>query len=64
VALYVRDCFNFIELDDCEDKVECSWVKIRGKANKAVILLGVCYRPPNLNEVVDEVCYKRLAEAS
>jgi len=32
VALYVRDCFDCIELDDCDDKVECFWVKMRGKA--------------------------------
>ena len=29
-----------IELDDCDDKVECFWEKGRGKANKADILLG------------------------
>jgi len=47
VALYVRVCFDCIELDDCNDKVKCLWVKMRGKANKADILLGVCYRPLN-----------------
>jgi len=47
MALYVRDCFDCIELNDCDDKVECLCVKMRGKANKADILLGVCYRPPN-----------------
>jgi len=26
-------------------KVECLWVKLKGKANKADILLGVFYRP-------------------
>jgi len=44
VALYVRDCFDCIELDDSDDKVECLWLKMRGKSNKADILLGVCYR--------------------
>jgi len=42
---------NFIHRDD---KVECLWVKVRGKANKADILLGVCYRPPNQDEEADE----------
>jgi len=42
VALYVRDCFDCIELDNCDDKVDCLWVEMRGKANKADILLGVC----------------------
>jgi len=37
---------------------------MRGKANKADILLGVCYRPPNQDEEVDEDFYKRLAEVS
>jgi len=54
VALRVRDCFDCIELGDCDDKVRCLWVKMRGKANKADILLGVCYRPPNQDEEVSE----------
>ena len=64
MALYVRDCFDCIELDDCDDNVECFWVKMRGKANKADILLGVCYRPSNQDEEADEFFYKRLAEVS
>jgi len=64
VALYVRDCFSCIELDGCDDKVECLWVKMRGKASKADILLRVCYSPPNQDEEADEVFYKRLAEVS
>jgi len=53
-----------MELDDCDDKVECLWVMTRGKANKADILLGVYYRPPNQDEEADEVFCKRLAEVS
>jgi len=64
VALYVSDCFDCIELDDCDDKVECLQAKTRGKATKADILLGVGYRPPNQDEEADEVFYKRLAEVS
>jgi len=64
MALYVRDCFNCTELNVCDDQIECLWVKIRGKANKADILLWICYRPPNQDEEVDEVFYKRLAEVS
>ncbi|GAB0207083.1 hypothetical protein GRJ2_003173900 [Grus japonensis] len=37
---------------------------MRGKANKADILLGVCYRPPNQDEEADEAFYKGLAVAS
>ena len=46
VALSVRECFDCTELHDCDDKVECLWVRMRGKANKADIVLGVCYRQP------------------
>jgi len=31
---------------------------MKGKANKADILLGVCYRPPNQDEEADEAFYK------
>jgi len=34
LALCVRDCFDCIELNDCDDKVECLRIKKRGKANK------------------------------
>jgi len=38
--------------------------KDEGEANKAHILLGVCYRPHKQDEEVDEVFYKMLAEVS
>ena len=63
-AMYVRDFFNCIELSDCDDKVECLWVKMKGKANKADILQEVCYRPFIQDEETDAVFYKRLAEVS
>ena len=52
VALYVRECFDVTELITGDDKVESLWVKIRGRADKADILVGICYRPPNQDEVV------------
>ncbi|KAM9591180.1 uncharacterized protein ACIBXB_006077 isoform 1-T3 [Morphnus guianensis] len=64
VALYVRECFDCTELHDCDDKVERLWVRMRGKANKADIVLGVCYRPPDQVEETDESFYKRLAVVS
>ncbi|KAK4827657.1 hypothetical protein QYF61_020429 [Mycteria americana] len=33
-----------------------------GKANKADIMVGVCYRPPNQDEEADEIFYKQLGE--
>jgi len=64
VALYVKHCFDCIGLNDCDDKVECLWVKMREKANKADVLLGVFYRPPNQDEEADEAFCKRLAKVS
>jgi len=37
---------------------------MRGNANKADTLLGVCCRPPNQDEEADEVFFKRLVEVS
>ncbi|RMC20255.1 hypothetical protein DUI87_01101 [Hirundo rustica rustica] len=39
-------------------------VRIKGKANKADILLGVCYCPPNQEEEVDNLFYKQLEDVS
>lgn len=46
-ALNVRECFDIVELGAGRIKVESLWVRIKGKANKAYILVGVCYRPPS-----------------
>lgn len=62
MALYIKDCFDVEELGVVNDKVECLWVKIRGKACRGDILVGVCYRPPNPDEEMDEVFYEHLAE--
>ncbi|PKU28707.1 rna-directed dna polymerase from mobile element hypothetical protein [Limosa lapponica baueri] len=44
--------------------VKFLWVRIRGKANKADIMVGVCYRPPNQDQEADELFYKQLGEVS
>jgi len=64
MALYVKECFEVTELMTGDNKVESLWVKIRGRADKADILVGVCYRLPNQDEETDEVFYEQLAEAS
>lgn len=58
MALCVRECFACVELDNCDGKVECLWVRIRGKASKADVLLGICYRSPNQDEKTDEAFYR------
>ena len=35
-----------------------------GKANKAHIMVGLCYRPPNQDEEADKIFYKQMGEAS
>lgn len=44
-----------LELDDGGDTAERFWVKTRGKASKAGVMLGVCYRPPKKDEEADEI---------
>lgn len=46
------------------NKVECLWVRVRGKANKADVMVGVYYRPPNQDKEVDKIFYKEQGEVS
>jgi len=50
MALCVRECF---EIAVGNVKVESLRVRNRGRANKADILLGICYRPPNQDKGTD-----------
>lgn len=43
----VESCLACIMIHAGNDKIESLGVRIRGRANKAGLLLGVCYRPPN-----------------
>ncbi|KAF4792688.1 hypothetical protein TURU_119135 [Turdus rufiventris] len=49
-----------MDVETNDDGVECLWVRIKAKANKADILLGVCYHP----EEVDNLFYKQLENVS
>ncbi|GAB0181938.1 hypothetical protein GRJ2_000659100 [Grus japonensis] len=64
VVLCVNECFGCLELNDGDDRVECLWVRIRGKANKADIMVGFCHRPPNQDEEAGKIFYKQLGEVS
>ncbi|RMC21781.1 hypothetical protein DUI87_02650 [Hirundo rustica rustica] len=64
VALYIKQTFDTVGIETKEDGVECLWVRIKGKANKADILLGVCYHPPNQEEEVVNLFYKQLGNVS
>ena len=64
MALYIRECFDVVELETGNEKVESLWVRISGKTNKASILVGVCYRPPNQDEETDEEFYRQLTKVA
>ena len=64
MALYLKECFDGTELMTGDNNLESLWAKISGRADKADILVGVCYRLPNQDEETDEVFYEQLAEAS
>jgi len=57
-------CFGCPDLDNGDERAERLWVKIRGKASEAAIMMGVCYRPLKQGEEADEIFYKQLEEAS
>ncbi|PKU49676.1 mitochondrial fission process protein 1 [Limosa lapponica baueri] len=60
VALYVRDRLECLEVNNGNGSVECLWVRLKGKANKADIMVGVYYRPPNQDIEVNETFYQQL----
>lgn len=57
---YFGACFVCVELEDSDNKVECVWLGIRGKANQTDMLVGGCYRPYNQ----DKLYSKWLADVS
>lgn len=57
-----KGMFHCTEPKDSDDKAEWLWVRIRGKADTAYILVGVCYRLHNQNEEADEVFHEWLTE--
>jgi len=64
VALYVKKERECMEFNVGDDRVESLWVRIKVKANKINIIVGVCYRPPNQDEEVGKTLYKQLGEVS
>ena len=60
MALYVRECFDVVELSDENYKVKSQWVRIKGRANKAD--MEICCVPPNIDEETDEVLCEQMAE--
>ena len=47
-----------METNDDDDRVENLWVRIKAKANKTDIIMGVCYRPFKQDEEVDKILHR------
>ena len=59
-----QEGFDAKGIETIDDEVECSWVRIKGKANQADMLLGVCYHPPSQGEEVGNLFYEHLENVS
>ncbi|CAM5076528.1 unnamed protein product [Eretmochelys imbricata] len=65
VALYVREQYDCSELRyETVEKPECLWIKFRSVCNKSDVVVGVCYRPPDQGDEVDEAFFRQLTEAT
>ncbi|CAM4672926.1 unnamed protein product [Lepidochelys kempii] len=65
VALYVREQYDCSELRyETVEKPECLWIKFRSVCNKSDVVVGVCYRPPDQRDEVDEAFFRQLTEAT
>jgi len=66
VTIYVNDQLECTELHLGMDKepIESLWVRITGRAATSDIVVGVCYRPPDQEDQVDEALYRQTGAAS
>ncbi|CAM4569974.1 unnamed protein product [Lepidochelys olivacea] len=65
VALYVREQYDCSELKyETAEKPECLWIKFRSVSNKGDVVVGVCYRPPDQGDEVDEAFFQQLTEVT
>ncbi|PKU32688.1 nedd4-binding protein 2-like 2 [Limosa lapponica baueri] len=65
VALYIKDqleCMG-LQLWMDEDPTESLWVKIKGSTGAGDVTVGVCYRPLDQGDRVDEALYRQLGAA-
>ncbi|GAB0208907.1 hypothetical protein GRJ2_003356400 [Grus japonensis] len=47
-----------------EELTESLWVRIKGRTGAGDIIVGVCYRPPDQEDRVDEALYRQIGAAS
>lgn len=64
VALYVNENINVQEIPEIEHFLPCEdiWVRLIGK-HETGLNVGVCYRPPALDSIVNEMLLKRITQA-
>ncbi|KAG6928006.1 hypothetical protein G0U57_008907, partial [Chelydra serpentina] len=65
VALYVREQYDCSELQyETAEKPESLWITFRSVSNKGNVVVGVCYRPPDQGDEVDEAFFRQLTEVT
>ncbi|GAB0186117.1 hypothetical protein GRJ2_001077000 [Grus japonensis] len=66
VALYVNDQLECMELhlEMDEEPTESLWIRIQGRAGAGDTVMGVCYRPLDQEDQVDEALYRQTGAAS
>ncbi|XP_065409830.1 uncharacterized protein LOC135972960 isoform X1 [Chrysemys picta bellii] len=65
VALYVREEYDCSDLRyETAEKPDSLWIKLRSVSNKGDVVVGVCYRPPDQGDEVDEAFFWQLAEVT
>nr|XP_048691935.1 uncharacterized protein LOC125630279 [Caretta caretta] len=47
-----------------QEKPECLWIKFRSMSNKGDVLVGICYRPPDEGDEMDEAFFRQLMEVT
>ncbi|CAJ0925451.1 unnamed protein product, partial [Ranitomeya imitator] len=67
VCLYVKSCLKSTlreDISEGNEDVESIWVEIHGGKNGNKILIGVCYKPPNITESMESLLLKQIDEAA
>jgi len=66
IALYINkwiDCEE-LSLKNSHKQVESSWVRIRDRGNKGILVVGLCSRPPDQGEPTDKAFFPHFQQAS
>lgn len=59
VALYIKNELDVDIMESSNNQNETIWIKLTENKSKGIIV-GVCYRPPNSEEVVKKAYFKVL----